>query len=277
MNEKLDKNKSLEDELNKIRGERWIRYLMQVGNFKTQAAMHEALNVINNVQMWSQYNKGSKTPVSSTVKVINQKIYGSADVWFKGYEDLPLWDVLLGNEDVCISFIDEVLANAKVEDWMFKTKKSIQDMTISEKFYSILQIVTDKKDWAVKQVFNESKATKSLSEILDFETNLISKHYDENYISFAKYQRLIEGFVGGEINPEYGYKGKKFKSVIKKERQKNNSLSNPEYVLVLMAFYILFKQQVGELDVTTEFIKNGISKAVLDTFGNRIHNYLFKI
>lgn len=276
MNEKV-KEISLKDELSHIRGKRWIKYLMDVGKFKTQASMHDALNVVNNVQMWSQYNKGTKTPVYSTVMVIDKLIPGSADVWFKGYEELPLWDVLLGDENICLSFIDEVLANAKVEDWMFKSKKSIKDMTDNEKLYSILQLVTDKDDWDVKQVFREFKATKTLNEFLGSEPNLISKHYENKSESFSAYKKRLELFVNRLINPEYGYKGKKFKALIKSERQNNQALSNPKYVLALMAFYIVLKNRNDKQDKAPEYIKNGISNAVLDTFGNEIQNYFVKI
>lgn len=279
MNEKAKEEEveTLGQELNRIRGQRWIKYLLDVGKFKTQASMHEALNVVNNVQMWSQYNKGTKRPISSTVIVVDKSIPGSADVWFKGYEDLPLWDVLLGDETVCFSFIDEVLANAKAEDWMFKSKKAINDMTDSEKLFSILQLVTDKDDWDVKQMFREFKATKTLNEFLSSDPNLISKYYENKSESFIAYKKRLELFVNCLINPEYGYKGKKFKKLIKSERQNNQALSNPKYVLALMAFYMVLKNRNDIQDKAPEYIKNGISNAVLDTFGNEVHSYFMKI
>lgn len=266
-----------EQELNRIRGHRWIKYLLEVGKFKTQAAMHDRLNVVSNVQMWSQYNKGTKRPISSTVIVVDKLIPGSADVWFKGYEELPLWDVLSRDRDHCLNYLEDFFANAHFEDWMLKTKKTIKEMNDSERLYSMLQLVIDKEHWGVKQAFSQVKATTSLNEILDLDHNLISECYEAQRDTFKKNKRDLELFIGSEISPEYGYKKEKHKTFIKSHHKKNNNLSNPSYVLALIALYFICDSSKEKLGKAPGYIKQGISNAVLDTFGDEVHSYFMKI
>lgn len=281
MNEavKLDFDEILDDELAVIRGRRWVNYLLKAGGFKTKAALHDALSVTNNVQSWSQYSKDEKPvqPLDSTVITVDAKIPGSADVWFKGYEELPLWDVLSRDRNHCLNYLEDFFANAHFEDWMLKTKKTIKEMNDSERLYSMLQLVIDKEHWGVKQAFSQVKATTSLNEILDLDDNLISECYEAQRDTFKKNKRDLELFIGSEISPEYGYKKEKHKTFIKSHHKKNNNLSNPSYVLALIALYFICDSSREKLGKAPGYIKQGISNAVLDTFGDEVHSYVMKI
>ena len=262
--------------LDEIRGNQWIAYLLDKGKFKNLADMHGKLNVVNNVQLWSAYKKGTH-PVPKTIDAVNEVIPGSAELYNHGKDGLPLWAVLSDKPDVWGQIVIDLLNEClETKPWMLLARKAVLRMTDAEKLKAMLEIVLPESLWYPSNP-NESeyvnpllpapvgihlKGWLSLAELFSRDENALAVAYIKDKAD-ATEKNIIKSHVYSFISKITG------KNAFAEKTTHN--LSNVNYVIGFMALIqICNSSRDKSLALAPDFIKNGIYQAVLDNFGDEI-------
>lgn len=264
--------------LNEIRGNLWVAYLLEKGEFKTLAELHESLNVVGSVQLWSAYKKGTQ-PQDSTIKLVDKAVPGSGSFWWSGPGGLPLWAVLGGDMPVCGSVVSSLLNDyRKPERWMLLNRKPVSAMGDADKVKGLLEIVLPESLWLPANTQdaefvhpllpvptgNTLKGWLSLSELFARSENALAVGYLQDKLK-AKEQGVIRSFVAK-------IKGDALSA------ETRHDLTNKHYVLAFMALVqICYESKDKLLMPAPDFLKKGIYKAVVDAFGFTVADFVNEI
>lgn len=264
--------------LNEIRGNSWVAYLLEKGGFKTLAELHESLNVVGSVQLWSAYKKGTQ-PQDSTVKLVDKAVPGSASLWFNGPGGVPLWAVLGGDLAICGSVVSSLLNDyRKPERWMLLNRKPVSAMGDADKVKALLEIILPESLWLPANpkdaefvhpllsapAGNALKGWLSLPELFARPDNAVAVGYLQDRLK-AKEQGVIRSFVskmiGGNVSNET-----------------KHDLTNKHYVLAFIALVqICYESKDYLLMPAPHFIKQGIYQSVVDAFGMDVADFVKEI
>ncbi len=271
------------ENLEKIRGNAWIAFLLERGGFKSLAELHEGLAVVETSQLWGMYHRGVAHPQESTVKLIDRAIPGSASLWFNGPDGLPLWAVLDDNLSVCMQVVDGVLVDfPQPQEWMLLARKPFSRMDLADKTKALFEVVLPERViWQPKDApfphpllpmpqKNNLDGWLSLSQLFETEQNIFAHRYLNDYLK-SKEKSIIKAFVFGMVSKMTG------KKVFADDEIEHN-LSNPTYVLSMIALLQLcFSSDDERLLKAPEYIKNGIKQSVLDCFGQDVMEFVINI
>lgn len=248
-----------------------MAYLLERGGYKSLAQLHESLNLVGSVQLWSAYKAGKASPQEATVKLADKVIPGSASLFLNGPDGLPLWAVLDGDIEACQRVVSSVLdAFVEPEKWMSVARRSIGSMGDSDKLKALLEIVLPQSLWQPatpdSMRYNPSAPHNielvgwlSLVELFERAENPLATQYIKDKIKSGQ-ENIIKSFVLGIVAKVSG--GSAFA-----EKPKYN-LTNPSYILAFIAcIQIANESRDKALMKAPEFLKMGVGKAVVDTFG----------
>lgn len=267
--------------LNELRGSAWVAYLLERGGYKSLAQLHESLNLVGSVQLWSAYKAGKANPQEATVKLADKAIPGSASLFLNGPEGLPLWSVLDGDIEACQRVVSSVLDGfVEPERWMSVARRPVASMGDSDKLKALLEIVLPQSLWQPATPdsvrFNPNAPHKlelvgwlSLAELFERAENPLATQYLKDKIK-AGQESIIKSFVLGIVAKVSG--GSAFA-----DKQKYN-LTNASCVLAFIAcIQIANESRDKALMKAPDFLKQGIYLAVADTFGADVAMFVDKL
>lgn len=265
------------ENLNHLRGFVWVSFLLDRGGFKSLADMHESLNVVGSVQLWSAYKVGKAKPQESTIKLVDRAVPGSGAIWNCGPVGLPLWAVLDGDLAVCRLLVVSLLNSyLEPEPWMSVARMSVASMNDYEIVKALFEIVLPQSLWQPSTAgsvrYNPNAPHKmelvgwlSLNEIFTLDENALAVTYIKDKIK-EKQKSIIKKFVY-----EMLLKNKDLNSVPEKSIC---NLVNPEYLIGFLALIQICNQSKNKnLINMPEFIKVGIEQAMFDFFGSPIADF----
>lgn len=265
-------------ELDELKGNLWIAYLLEKGRFKSLAELHDSLNVVGSVQLWSAYKKGTQ-PQETTVKLVDKAVPGSGSFWWSGPGELPLWAVLGGDMPVCGSVVSSLLNDyRKPARWMLLNRKPVSAMGDADKVKALLEIVLPESLWLPTNpkdaefvhpllsapAGNALKGWLSLPELFARPDNAVAVGYLQDRLK-AKEQGVIRSFVskmtGGNVSDET-----------------RHNLTNKHYVLAFIALvHLCYESKDYLLMPAPHFIKQGIYQSVVDAFGMDVADFVKEI
>lgn len=264
--------------LNELRGSAWVAYLLETGGYKSLAQLHEALEVVGSVQLWSAYKAGKASPQESTVKLVDRSLPGSATLFFNGPLGLPLWSVLDGDIQACQRVVSDLLYSyLEPEPWMSVARRPVPSMSDSDKLKALLEIVLPRSLWQPpdrgRLEFNpnaphniELVGWLSLVELFERAENPLAVQYSADKLKTGQ-ENIIKSFV-------YPFVSKLTGKTVFEEKPKYN-LTVPSYVLAFIAcIQIANESRDKTLMNAPSFLKQGINKAVADTFGSDVATFV---
>lgn len=264
--------------LNELRGSAWVAYLLETGGYKSLAQLHEALEVVGSVQLWSAYKAGKASPQESTVKLVDRSLPGSATLFFNGPLGLPLWSVLDGDIEACQRVVSSLLdAFLEPKPWMSVARRPVSSMGDSDKLKAILEIVLPQSLWQPNTPdsmrFNPNAPHKlelvgwlSLAELFERTDNPLATQYLKDKLKAGE-ESIIKSAVLAFVSKLSG-----ISAVPDKAR---HNLTNPSYVLAFIALIQIANESRDKtLMNAPAFLKQGIWHAVVDTFGSDIANFV---
>ena len=264
--------------LNELRGSAWVAYLLETGGYKSLAELHHSLDLVGSVQLWSAYKAGKASPQESTVKLADKAIPGSASLFLNGPKGLPLWSVLEGDIQACQRVVADLLdAYLEPKPWMSVARRPVSSMGDSDKLKALLEIVLPQSLWQPatpdSMRFNpnaphniELVGWLSLVELFERTDNPLATQYLHDKLK-AGQENIIKSAVLSFVSKLSGISALSDKT--------RHNLTNPGYVLGFIALVQIANESRDKaLMKAPDFLKQGIRKAVADTFGTDVAYFL---
>lgn len=292
-------------DLRQVRGSAWVAYLLEKGGFKSLAALHNSLEVVGSVQSWTSYKSGKELPLSSTVKVVDKAIPGSAELWDFGPYGLPVWAVLNGELDACLDLVNKQLMDYQGDEkWMLIKRRRVSKLTNYERVQAMLEITLPRTAWgfppdakAQRLAQSRVKATStqwghapldlsneppylnalnlrpevSMEELFKMEVNPLSADYEDYALATIRHEFLTDWV---QNHPTTRMMQKSMGIIPNLDDKLKPNLINKEFTLAYIALiYLCLESENNELMDAANFIYNGIYQAVLECFGQSIFNF----
>lgn len=286
----------LNSELAKIRGKAWAEKCLEVSRCKYYSDLHKMVGIFDNANRWSEVKNKGLILSKHAIPLICEKLPGTANVFEYGlFGELPVWNILnreidsLGNDDglaECSKLVDGILNRHKPirAGKTLHRSPPVSEMNLMDKCQALLEIITPANEWRRPEISDDAfelvdwtvddrdLVYYTLPELLQFETNIISKSYTE----FLTHQKGLKYFMALTLPDVIKLFEEKFgRKYVSPPKQIKDDFSNPEFVLALIALLQLFGNEKGKVMAQAHaYIKQGIDNLVLDTFGKEISLYV---
>lgn len=269
----MAKKSSEVTELEKLRGEAWVKHCMKVAGCKSQAGLLKVVSAVTDKDLWAKYKNGNTPPKTTTVIVVDKTLNGTADTWFCGpsADGLPLWAILGANQEdlfpnglqVCYEFLDaELDSQVSRAEWWLLSKKPIGSMTTEDKAQALLEATVPVHYW------HRNNYVDHFPEDIEGKGSVPSKLVNRDEVFLT-----LEEFISKPNALSLAYmEGKKLK--FRKGIGKGEFPILNKKRLVSLVALVAICGNTKELKSLYEFLKAGLNEALVDSFGKDIAEYV---
>lgn len=110
----------------------WMEAVMETAGVKAIPELIRFLDIRQlptNHTRWSRHEQGATQPTPDFIESVEKILPGTAEVFYSGPNGFPLWDVLDGDETVCLQMVDEEIFRATGiqpdESWSFHQRVEV--------------------------------------------------------------------------------------------------------------------------------------------------------
>jgi hypothetical protein len=115
-----------------LRIKSWMEAVMEAADVKEIPELMRFLDIRQlptNHTRWSRHQQGATEPTPDVIESVETILPGTAEVFYFGPNGFPLWEILEGNETVCLQMVDDEVARATGmrpdESWSFHQRVEV--------------------------------------------------------------------------------------------------------------------------------------------------------